>query len=206
MTSPAGTDLSRKSGYAFNQIRVNPENPEQIFITGSDFQQSNDGGKTWGGRPNSRARLAISARCGSIRDNPDRMICGSDGGVSLSYDGGRTCASTWINLKLGEVYALTVDMETPYNIYAGLQDHESWRGPSEGWAGSVEGVSDWSTVRNYWAMACIIRWIGATSRCRSTTRMNSREPRALRSKTTRPQKISRPPFSDAPGVDYLRYN
>jgi hypothetical protein len=36
-------------------------------------------------------------------------------------------------------------METPYNIYAGLQDHESWKGPSNGWTGSV-GIEDWVTV------------------------------------------------------------
>src|SRR5262245_18235663 len=36
-------------------------------------------------------------------------------------------------------------MEDPYNIYAGLQDHESWKGPSNGWSGSV-GFADWVTV------------------------------------------------------------
>ena len=46
----------------------------------------------------------------------------------------------------GEVYAVAVDMETPYNVYAGLQDHESWRGPSRGVSGSVEGVGAWTTV------------------------------------------------------------
>jgi len=72
------------------------------------------------------------------------MIAGSDGGVFISYDGGKTCDHL-ANLPLGEVYALTVDMEDPYNIYAGLQDHESWKGPSNGWSGSV-GLADWTTV------------------------------------------------------------
>ncbi|MCK7478196.1 MAG: hypothetical protein M0C28_12885 [Candidatus Moduliflexus flocculans] len=30
-----------------------------------------------------------------------------------------------------------VDMEDPYNIYGGLQDHDSWKGPSNGWAGEI---------------------------------------------------------------------
>jgi hypothetical protein len=72
------------------------------------------------------------------------MMAGSDGGVYISYDGGKTCDHL-NNLPLGEVYALTVDMAEPYNIYAGLQDHESWRGPSNGWSGSV-GLEDWTTV------------------------------------------------------------
>ena len=71
-------------------------------------------------------------------------MAGSDGGVCASYDGGKTCDHL-TNLPLGEVYALTVDMEDPYNIYAGLQDHESWKGPSNGWSGSV-GLADWVTV------------------------------------------------------------
>jgi len=36
-------------------------------------------------------------------------------------------------------------MEEPYNIYGGLQDHDSWKGPSNGWAGEI-GPSDWVTV------------------------------------------------------------
>jgi len=72
------------------------------------------------------------------------MMVGSDGGVFISYDAGKTC-DHFANLPLGEIYALTVDMEDPYNIYAGLQDHESWKGPSNGWSGSV-GLADWVTV------------------------------------------------------------
>lgn len=145
-------DVSRKSGYAFNQIRVAVNNPDRAFITGSNLLETTDGGKTWaglaaGGSPSYRPfRRAF----GDFRtlwldaQNPERMIAGSDGGVYISYDGGKTCDHL-NNLPLGEIYALTVDMEEPYNIYAGLQDHESWRGPSNGWSGSI-GIEDWTTV------------------------------------------------------------
>ncbi|HTK77946.1 MAG TPA: YCF48-related protein [Gemmataceae bacterium] len=143
--SPASVNISSKSGYAFNQIRVDPNNPDRIIITGSSLYYSQDGGKTFGGsRPFGRA-------FGDFRvfwfdpENSDRMIAGSDGGVYLSYDGGGTC-DHYYNLPLGEVYALSVDMETPYNVYVGLQDHESWKGPSRGVSGSVEGIAAWSTV------------------------------------------------------------
>ncbi|NOT60995.1 MAG: hypothetical protein HOP19_12320, partial [Acidobacteria bacterium] len=146
-------DVSRKSGYAFNILRVHPENPDRVFITGSNLIESTDGGKTWIGlaggfqqqsyRPFRRAFgdfrvLWIDAQ------NPERMMAGSDGGVYVSYDGAKTCDHL-NNLPLGEVYALTVDMAEPYNIYAGLQDHESWRGPSNGWSGSI-GIEDWTTT------------------------------------------------------------
>jgi hypothetical protein len=49
------------------------------------------------------------------------------------------------NIPLGEFYAIGVDMEDPYNIYGGMQDHDSWKGPSNGWAGEI-APSDWVTV------------------------------------------------------------
>src|SRR5207342_1412372 len=125
-------------------------NPNRIFVTGSSLQTSLDGGKTWGGKKGGGEGRPFNRAFGDFRtfwidpENTDRMIAGSDGGVFLSYDGGRTCDHL-ANLPLGEVYALTVDMETPYNIYAGLQDHESWKGPVDGWQGSV-GIENWSTV------------------------------------------------------------
>jgi hypothetical protein len=72
------------------------------------------------------------------------MLFGSDGGVHVSYDGGKTCDHLY-NIPLGEFYAISVDMEDPYNIYGGLQDHDSWKGPSNGWAGEV-GPENWVTV------------------------------------------------------------
>src|SRR5262249_40996799 len=151
---------SRKSGYAFNQIKIDPANPDRAFITGSNLIETTDGGKTWaglgnfGGGPPQEGRQQpyrpFRRAFGAFRtlwidsQNPDRMMTGSDGGVFVSYDGGKTCDHL-NNLPLGEVYALTVDMEQPYNIYAGLQDHESWRGPSNGWSGSI-GLEDWTTV------------------------------------------------------------
>lgn len=149
-TNSARDDVGRKTGYAFNQIRVDPNNRERIFITGSSIASSEDGGKTWSGLGGPQANRVFRRAFGDFRtywidsENSDRMIAGSDGGVFISYDGGKTCDHL-ANLPLGEVYALTVDLETPYNIYAGLQDHESWKGPSNGWSGSV-GLSDWVTV------------------------------------------------------------
>ncbi|HKE59142.1 MAG TPA: hypothetical protein VKB46_20680 [Pyrinomonadaceae bacterium] len=146
----ARDDVGRKTGYAFNQLRIDPNNADRIFVTGGSIASSEDGGKTWAGLSGPQGNRVFRRAFGDFRtlwidgQNSDRMMAGSDGGVCVSYDGGKTCDHL-ANLPLGEVYALTADMEEPYNVYAGLQDHESWKGPSNGWSGSV-GLADWVTV------------------------------------------------------------
>ncbi len=145
--NPDEVDVSGKAGYSFNQLTVDPNNPERVWITGSNFNHSDDGGKTWGGRGTPRSFARAFGDFRSLWIDPldsDRMIATSDGGVYQSFDGGRT-SQHFLTIRGGEVYGLGVDMETPYNIYEGLQDHESWKGPSNGWTGSV-GVEDWVTV------------------------------------------------------------
>jgi photosystem II stability/assembly factor-like uncharacterized protein len=152
--SPEGEDVSRKAGYSFNQLRVDPNNAERVYITGSNMIQSNDGGKTWaglgGGGGGGRGGYPFISTFGDFRslwidaEDSDHMVATSDGGVSVSYDGGRT-SDHFANLKLGEFYAIGVDMDQPYHIYGGLQDHESWRGPSNGWSGRIN-IDDWVTV------------------------------------------------------------
>ena len=150
--SAEGVDVSRKAGYSFNQLRVDPNNADRVFITGSNMIQSNDGGKTWAGlnQAGGRAGYPFITTFGDFRsfwidpEDSDHVIATSDGGVSVSYDGGRT-SDHFANLKLGEFYAIGVDMDQPYHIYGGLQDHESWRGPSNGWSGRIN-IDDWVSV------------------------------------------------------------
>src|SRR5260370_22079286 len=136
--SAATDDVSRKSGYAFNQIRVDPNNPDRIFITCSNLINSNDGGKTWtglGGRGSPRP--PFSRAFGDFRtlwidpEDSDHMMAGSDGGVFVSYDGGKTC-DHFSNLPLGEVYAIGVRKETPQHNHPPLPDHENWRRTLDG--------------------------------------------------------------------------
>ena len=145
--NPDNVDPSGKAGYSFNQLTVDPNNAERLWITGSSFNSSSDGGKTWAGRGGPRFFGRAFGDFRSLWIDPqdsDRMIATSDGGVFQSFDGGRTSRHA-MTIRGGEVYALGLDMESPYHIYAGLQDHESWKGPVDGWSGSV-GIEDWVTV------------------------------------------------------------
>lgn len=144
----AQDDVSGKAAYSFNQVCIDPNDDQKVYITGVALAYSYDGGKTWknlGWPP-----TLFASAFGDVRtfwidpENSDRMLFGSDGGVYISYDGGKTCDHLY-HIPLGEFYAIAVDMEEPYNIYGGLQDHDSWKGPSNAWSGMVT-LEDWVTV------------------------------------------------------------
>jgi photosystem II stability/assembly factor-like uncharacterized protein len=138
-----------KSPYSFNELKVDPNHVDTVYITGQSLASTTDGGKTWKGLSWPSDGVMPKAfgdwRCMWIDpQDSNRLIFGSDGGVNVSYDRGRTSIHLG-NLPLTEYYAVGVDMEDPYNIYGGLQDHDSWKGPSNGWAGEISS-SDWVTV------------------------------------------------------------
>ncbi len=132
-----------KAPYSFNQIRTNPANPNQVVVTSDSMYESTDGGKTW----NCQFFRGVFGDFRAIwwdEQDPQRIMLGSDGGVNVSYDGGRT-TDYFPNQRIGEIYAVGVDMDDPYNVYAGLQDHDSWKGPSNGKSGNIT-LADWTTV------------------------------------------------------------
>ncbi len=142
-------DALNKAPYSFNMLRLDQNDPDTVYITGQSLASTNDGGKTWKGLgwPSDGVFRRAFGDWRTMWVDPqdsDRLIFGSDGGVNVSYDRGKTCAHLY-NLPLGEFYAVGVDMEDPYNVYGGLQDHDSWKGPSNGWSGSIT-LSDWVTV------------------------------------------------------------
>ncbi len=142
-----GIDVSGKAAYSFNEISVDPKDPEKVYIIAVQMLYSKDGGKTWPGWKNWRERELFKSNFGDVRtfwidpDDPEHMMLGSDGGLYSSWDGGKTTFH-YYNIPLGEIYDIETDNSEPYNIYAGLQDHETWKAPVNGWSGSV-GIEDW---------------------------------------------------------------
>ena len=143
--SAKGTDVSGKAAYSFNQLYADPNNSENVYIVGASMFYSFDGGKTWPmGR---RGDRRFTSNFGDVRcfwiDPADsrHMMLGSDGGIYSTWDGGLTM-NHYYHLPTEEVYDVEVDNSNPYNIYVGLQDHESWKGPSNSWSGSI-GPEEW---------------------------------------------------------------
>jgi photosystem II stability/assembly factor-like uncharacterized protein len=170
-------NVSPKGPYYFSQIRVDPANDLNIFVTQDGFRHSTDGGKTW------NAPTVFPRMFGDFRtlwfdpENPLRMISGGDGGIAISYDGGKT-SDAYSNIPLGSVYAIGVDMEDPYNVYAGLQDHEHWRGPSNSASGRIT-EQDWYALGNGDGIFTQVdpadsRWLYTTREYGGHTRMDQK--------------------------------
>ncbi|HKP82662.1 MAG TPA: hypothetical protein VJT69_11610 [Pyrinomonadaceae bacterium] len=113
----------------YSQIRVDPKNPENVYVGGLNFSKSTDGGKTF---KSLQAGIAHSDNH-AIWINPtngDHIMIGNDGGLNVTYDQG----ATWefVNtIPAAQFYAIGVDMRKPYYVYGGLQDNGSWGGPSQ---------------------------------------------------------------------------
>ncbi len=115
-------------GYYFGQIRVSAFTPDKIFIFGVPILKSIDGGKTFRSADGDNTHGDFHALW--LDPNQDgHIIVGSDGGVHISYDDGKTyfkCNTP----AVGQFYSVNVDMEKPYNVYGGLQDNGVWYGSS----------------------------------------------------------------------------
>ena len=140
-------DIFYSYGYYFAQIRVNPTDPDQIYVMGVPIVASTNGGATFESinGPNVHAdhhALWINP------NNPKHLINGNDGGVNISYDAGKN----WIKANqpaVGQFYAINVDDQVPYNVYGGLQDNGVWMGKhtvKESPAWHQKGVYPWKNI------------------------------------------------------------
>jgi photosystem II stability/assembly factor-like uncharacterized protein len=116
--------------FYFAHIAVDPELPNRLYSLDFSIRVSNDGGRSFDdlGIPihGDYHAMWISSR------DPNWFYVGNDGGVAVSHDRGKT-ARFITTLPLGQFYHVAVDNETPYNVYGGLQDNSSWRGPNTVW-------------------------------------------------------------------------
>ena len=112
----------------FSQVRIDPVNPERIYMGGVGLHMSIDGGKSF----ETDAALVTHDDVHAVwidPKNPDHVLIGNDGGLAVSYDMSRTW--TFIpNLPVGLFYHVSYDMEFPYNVCGGMQDNYDWCGPS----------------------------------------------------------------------------
>ena len=113
----------------FSQIRVDPKNPNHVWMLATALLVSNDGGTTFSG--DSIAAYAHPDHHAMWIDpgQPQHVMLGNDGGVYFSYDNGRSWSYV-DNLPISQFYDIAIDDREPYWIYGGAQDNGSWAFPS----------------------------------------------------------------------------
>ena len=128
--------------FYYSQVRVHPRNPDRVWFSSTPVLVSNDGGKT--ARTATQGIHVDHHAMWVDPGDPEHMVVGDDGGVSVSWDGGGTYAFGAV-LPIAQFYDVSYDFETPYNICAGAQDNGSWCGPSRRKSGPVTNAY-WFTI------------------------------------------------------------
>ena len=142
------SDIGNRPFY-YSEIYVDPQNENRVFSIFTYVNVSEDGGKNFselmpaygvdnGVHPDHHAWW-IHPEDGSF------MMDGNDGGLNITRDGGKT----WHfidNLPVGQFYHISADNEYPYNVYGGMQDNGSWRGPAYVWRAQSIRNSYWQEI------------------------------------------------------------
>jgi photosystem II stability/assembly factor-like uncharacterized protein len=150
-------------GWKFADIRVAPDNEDEIFILGLRAFYSADGGRTFQRIGEQIIRMHDTRGLIMHLDhheiwidplNPDRVLLGNDGGLFQSWDRGKS----WLhinNIPAAEFYSVSVDMAEPYRIYGGTQDNAALYGPSDA---ELQDATD-----DPWENVYLDRWTGGDS-------------------------------------------
>ncbi len=135
--------------FYYSDIFVDPQNENRVYSVFTYVNVSEDGGRSF--------RQLMPAYGTDNGVHPDHhawwihpqdgnfMIDGNDGGLNITRDGGRTWRFIG-NLPVGQFYHISVDSEFPYNVYGGMQDNGSWRGPAYVWRSQGIRNSYWQEI------------------------------------------------------------
>ncbi|HEY5061148.1 MAG TPA: hypothetical protein VII52_06405, partial [Gemmatimonadaceae bacterium] len=118
------------TAWYYSQVICDPTDPDHVVSLNANSRESHDGGKTFtpfaagNGIHTDHHALWIN------EDNPQQQMLGTDGGLYLSWDAGRSWDHVE-NIVAAQFYTVAVDDALPfYNVYGGLQDNQTWLGPS----------------------------------------------------------------------------
>jgi photosystem II stability/assembly factor-like uncharacterized protein len=107
-------------GWYFNEVTVDPKNPDVVYMPNTSIYRSVDGGKSFTvfkGDPTGPDyhELWIDP------DDSKRMVLSCDQGAVVTHNGGETWSS-WLNQATGQFYHVATDNQFPYWVYGAEQD------------------------------------------------------------------------------------
>ena len=127
----------------FNEVKVDPTNPDVVYVANVVTWKSTDGGRTFTafrGAPggDDYHRLWIDPA------NPNVILLAGDQGAIVTVNGGATWSS-WYNQPTAQFYHVVTDNRFPYWVYGGQQESGSAGVASRGNDGQVT-VREWHPV------------------------------------------------------------
>ena len=147
-STDGGESWNKQSSYVsgspqyYQEIVVDPKNPNRIYSLDTYLMVSEDGGKTFS-RAGEAHKHVDNHALWIDPNNTNHLIIGSDGGVYESWDR----AKNWTfkdNMPLTQFYKVTVDNSYPfYNVFGGTQDNASLGAPHRTTNSSGIRNSDW---------------------------------------------------------------
>lgn len=130
--------------FYFAKLVADPVKKNRIYKPGFYLYVSSNGGEHFQSPAVEGGRYHPDVHDLYVNPNDNRLLyIATDGGVYVSRDKGNTWAMIR-NLPLAQFYHVSADMKKPYNVYGGLQDNNSWYGPSEK-SGGIRN-EDWKKV------------------------------------------------------------
>ncbi|MCW5937599.1 MAG: hypothetical protein KIT11_09875 [Fimbriimonadaceae bacterium] len=137
-----GRRIGSHGGYYWGKVFADPKNADIVYTLGVLLLRSSDAGKSWQ-HIAQRTHVDHHVVYTDPRDTR-KMWLGNDGGLYRSLDGG----GTWRhieNLAVGQTTTLAIDDKPIYNVYVGLQDNGTLKGPSNYRAG-IDDPSRWTSI------------------------------------------------------------
>ncbi len=122
-------------GWFFGNIRINPIDPDEVYVLGQGIAKTTDSGNSW--QPVSGMHVDHHAMEYS-KNNNAFILAGNDGGAYISENGGATW-SHFENLPITQFYNIDVDFQQPERLYGGTQDNNTIRTLSA-------GTNDWNSI------------------------------------------------------------
>ncbi len=132
----ASTNVAMRPFY-FSELVIDPVDYRRVYKPGFFLTVSEDGGDSFSSIFSGGFGASIHPDLHALwidPSNPHTMALGTDGGVYISRD--RAAHWSFVRtLPVSQLYHVAHDLETPYNVYGGLQDNGSWTGPSQATGG-----------------------------------------------------------------------
>jgi len=127
--TPDGSDVGGQSWYDLSLI-VNPVDPNIVYLGGVNIWKTIDGGSTWkinahwyGGAYSNIPIVHADIHTFEYIPNTDFLLCGCDGGLFKTTNGGTIWQDLSNGLGIQQFYRIGGSAQVPNIVYGGAQDN-----------------------------------------------------------------------------------